>query len=48
MTDYDAHIELSRNAQPRDLMAERPPLDLRGNAPQGDPNRPHTWQVVAK
>jgi len=48
MTDYDAHNELSRSAQPRDLMAERPPLDLRGNAPQGDPNRPHTWHVVAK
>jgi len=48
MTDYDAHNELSRSTQPRDLMAERPPLDLRGNATRGDPNRPDTWQVVAK
>jgi hypothetical protein len=48
MTDYYAHSELSHSTQPRDLMAERPPLDLRGNAPQGDPNRPDTWQVIAK
>jgi hypothetical protein len=48
MTDYDAHREMARNTQPRDLMAERPPLDLRSNAPLGDPNRPHTWQVIAK